>query len=105
MGGHGDDVVHRQIAHDTGFNLYGFYIGLPFHFITGFELLAVHDLGGFKHLDAGLVEVVLDDLRTRFLYVETTAGSLFYPCLTVAIAVETDGLTGLDVVAQHIEDG
>ena len=64
MGGNGDDVVHRQIAHDACLNLYGFDVGLPFYFITGFEFLAVHHLGGFEHLYASVVEVVLDDLRT-----------------------------------------
>ena len=64
MGGDGDDVIHRQVAHDARLNLYGFYICFPFYLITGFEFLAVHHLGGFEHLYAGVVEVVLDNLRT-----------------------------------------
>ena len=48
----GNNMVHGQIAQHTSFYLYGFDIHLPFHFIAGFQLLAIHDLDALKHLDA-----------------------------------------------------
>ena len=105
MGSYRDDVVHGQVAQHAGFYLHGLHIHLPFHLVAGFQLLAVHHLGALKHTDAGVVEVVLEDDGARLLDIQPTFGSLAHPRLGVAVAVETYGLAGLDVVLQHIEDG
>ena len=103
--GDGNDMVHREVAHDAGLDLHGLHVGLPFHLVAGLELLAVHDLRGLEHADGGFVEVVLEDLRTGLLDVESAALCLAHPFLGVAVAVEADGLAGPDVFAEHVDDG
>ena len=100
-----DDMVHREVTHDTGLNLNRLHVSLPFHLVSRLQFLAVHDLRGLEHADGRLIEVVLDNLRARFLHIKTPATGFHHPGLTVAIAIETHRLTGLDILAQHIEDG
>ena len=105
VGGHGDDVVHGQVAQHAGFNLNLFRICLPFHFVAGPKLLAVHDAEALEHLDALGVQVTVEDEGAAALHVETAAGGLFDPFVAVAVAVEVDGLAGLDVLAHDVDDG
>ena len=104
MGRDGNHVVHREVAHHAGLNLNGLHVSLPFHFVAGHQLLAIHHLRGLEHTDGGFVEVVLEDLRTGLLDVESAALCLTHPFLRVAVAVEADGLANLDVFAEHIDD-
>ena len=48
---------------------------------------------------------MLEDLRTRLLHIQPPSCGFLDPFLTVAITVETDRLTGLDILTQHVEDG
>ena len=105
VGADGDDVVHGEIAKDTGLNLNGLDVHLPLDFVTGFKLLAVHDLGALEHTDGAVVEVVLEDDGARLLDVETATGGFGNPGFAIAVAVEADGAAGADVVAQNVEDG
>ena len=98
-------MVHRQVSHHTGLDLDGLHVGFPFHLITGHEFLAVHHLGGFKHTHTRVIKVVLEDPRTRLLHIQSSSRGLLHPFFTVAIAIETDRLTGLDILTQHVEDG
>ena len=52
VGCHRDDVVHGQVTQHTSLNLYGLHVHLPFHLVTSLQLLLVHHLRAFKHLDA-----------------------------------------------------
>ena len=105
VGADGDDVVHGEIAQDTGLNLYGLDVHLPLDLVAGLKLLAVHDLGALEHADGGIVEVVLEDDGARLLDVKTATGGFGNPGFAVAVAVEADGAAGADVVAQNVEDG
>ncbi len=98
-------MVHRQVAQHAGLNLNLLGVGLPFHLVAGLELLLGHHTQALEHLDALLVEVALEDLRAGLLDVESALGSLQHPFVAVAVAVEADGLTGLDILAQHVDDG
>ena len=98
-------MVHRQVAHHAGLYLDSLHIGLPFHLVAGFQFLAVHHLGALEHLDALRVEVVLEDDGAGLLDIESASGCLDDPFVAIAIAIETHGLAGLDVIAEHIEDG
>ena len=101
----GDDVVHGEIAQDTGLNLYGLDVHLPLDLVAGLKLLAVHNFGALEHTDGAVVEVVLEDDGARLLDIETATGGFGNPGFAVAVAVETDGTAGADVVAQNVEDG
>ena len=105
VGGDGYDVVHGEVAQHARLYLHGLDIHLPFHLVAGYELLAVHHLHALEHVDGGLVEVVLDDDGARLLDVEAPVSSLLHPLVAVSVAVEAYGLAGLDVVAQHVDDG
>ena len=54
-GSHGDDVVHGEVAQYTGFYLYLLGVGLPLHFIPGFQFLLSHNAQTLEHLDAVFV--------------------------------------------------
>ena len=97
-------MVHREVAHDAGLYLDGLHIHLPFHLIAGLQLLAVHHLGTLEHADRRVVEVVLEDDGTRFFHIQSTPGCLLDPFVGVAIAVEANGLAGLDVFLQCHQD-
>ena len=98
-------MVHREVSQYAGLNLDLLRVSLPLHLVAGLELLLGHDTQAFKHINALLVEIALEDLRTALLNVQTTLLGFEYPFVRVAIAVETDRLTGLDVFTQHIDDG
>ena len=53
VGADGDDVVHGEVAKDTGLDLDGLDVHLPLDLVAGLELLAVHDLGALEHADGG----------------------------------------------------
>ena len=78
---HWDDVVHAQVAHYTSLNLNLLGVGLPFHLVTGFQLVLLHDAHVLKHLDRCRVEITLEDLWTTLLAVQTTLSSFLYPLI------------------------
>ena len=98
-------MVHREVAKHTGLNLNLLRIGLPLHLVACLQLLLCHHAETLEHLDALLVKVALEDLRARLLHIESALLGLDDPLVAVAVAVEADGLAGLDVVAQHVDDG
>ena len=105
MGGNRDDVVHREVAHDAGLNLNLLGIGFPFHLIAGLQFLPGHDAEVFEHLHAALIKITLEDDGTALFYVEAALGGFLNPLVAVAVAVEADGLAGLDILTQDIDDG
>ena len=78
---HRDDVVHAQVAHYTSLNLNLLGVGLPFHLVTGFQLVLLHDTHILEHLDRRRVEITLENLWTALLAVQTTLGSFLYPLI------------------------
>ena len=74
-------MVHAQVAHYTSLNLNLLGVGLPFHLVTGFQLVLLHDAHILEHLDSGRVEITLENLRTALLAVQTTLGSFLYPLI------------------------
>ena len=105
VGGDRDDMVHGQVAHHTGLDLYLLGVGLPLHLVASLELVLLHHAHALEHLDGCWVEIALEDLRTALLAVESALGSLFHPLVAVTVAVETDRLAGLDVLANDVDDG
>ena len=105
MGGHGDDVVHGEVAHDAGLDLNLLRVGLPLHLVAGLQLLARHDAEAGEHADRGLAEVVVEDDGAARLAVEATTAGLLNPLLTIAVAVEADGFANLDIFTDHLNDG
>ena len=105
MGGHRDDVVEREVAQHTCLNLDLLGVGLPFHLVAGLQLVLLHHTGRLKHLDGLGVEITIEDDGGRLLGVETALGSLLNPLVGISVAIEVDGRAGLDVVANHAEDG
>ena len=104
VGGHGDNMVHGEVSHHTGLDLYFLGVVLPFHLVACVYLhLAQHTHVG-KHLDAALVLVTLQHLGTGSLAIQSPALGLFLPLFAIAVAVETDGLAGLDILAYHLQD-
>ena len=103
VGGDGDDMIHRQVAKHAGLYLHGLHVCLPFHFVARLQFLAGHYLCGFEH--PCLVEIALEHHGTTALYIETAAACLFHPFLAISVAVEADGLAGLDIIAQYVDDG
>ena len=45
-----NDVVHRQVAHNTCLYLYTFCISIPFNFVTGIKFLLRHHIKRLEHL-------------------------------------------------------
>ena len=43
VGGNRNDMVHREVAEDTCLNLNLLSVGFPFHLVTSFKLMTVHD--------------------------------------------------------------
>ena len=78
---HWDDVVHAQVTHYTSLNLNLLGVGLPFHLVTGFQLVLLHDAHILEHLDSGRVEITLENLRTALLAVQTTLSCFLYPLI------------------------
>ena len=78
---HRDDVVHAQVTHYTSLNLNLLGVGLPFHLVTSFQLVLLHDAHILEHLDSGRVEIALENLWTALLAVQTTLGSFLYPLI------------------------
>src|SRR5574344_21804 len=64
VGSYRDDMVHAQVAHHTCLYLDNLGIGLPLHFVAGFQFLLGHHVEALKHLDAALVQITLEDYRT-----------------------------------------
>ena len=81
MSSHRDDVVHAQVAHYTSLNLNLLGVGLPFHLVTSFQLVLLHDAHILEHLDRCRVEITLKDLWTALLAVQTALGSFLYPLI------------------------
>ena len=102
--GYRDDVVHREVAQHAGLNLDFLGVGLPLHLVAGLKLLLGHHTQTLEHLYAGIVEITLKDFWTALLNVQTAFLGLENPLVAVAVAVETDGLTSLDILAQHVDD-
>ena len=103
-GCHRDDVVHGEITENTCLNLNLFGVSFPFHFVASHEFLLAHHAQALEHLNAGWVEITLKNDWTRFLYIESTLLCLHYPFIAIAIAIETDRTTSLDVLANDVED-
>ena len=59
-----DDMVHRQIAHYTCFDLYLLGVCLPFYLVTCLQLVTFHHVHRLEHLDRIFVEVAVEALRT-----------------------------------------
>ena len=78
---HWDDVVHAQVAHYTSLNLNLLGVGLPFHLVTSFQLVLLHDTHILEHLDRSWVEITLENLWTALLAVQTTLSSFLYPLI------------------------
>ena len=104
MGGHGDDVVHGEVAHHSCLYLYALGVSVPFHLVAGFQFLAGHHVELLKHGDGFRAEVVVEDDRAAGLTVESSLLGFFHPLVRIAVAVETDRLAGLDVFTQHVDD-
>ena len=105
MGSHGYDVVHGEIAQHAGLNLDLLRVGLPFHLVAGLQLLLGHHAQTLEHLNTFFVEITLKDLRARLLHIESSLLCFHHPFVAVAVTVEADGLTGLDIFAQYVDDG
>ncbi len=105
LGGHGNDVVHAEVAENAGFNLNLLLISFPLNLVAGFELVFLHDVHVLEHLDGLCVEVTVEDNRARSFAVEAAALCLFLPFVAIAIAIEVDGLANLDVLTYNFEDG
>ncbi len=98
-------MVHREVAQHACLNLDFLRIGFPLHFVAGNQFFLRHHAEALKHLDALGVEVALKDFRARLLHVEAAFLCLCHPLVAVAVAVESDGFAGLDVIAQDVDDG
>ncbi|CDC25081.1 unknown [Prevotella sp. CAG:386] len=105
VGCHRNDVVHREVAHHTGLYLNLLGVDFPFHLVARLQLTLVHHIGLGEHVDAFLVEITVEDDGAGRLAVESTLLSFFLPLVAVAIAVEADGLAGLDILAHYVDDG
>ena len=105
VGGHRNDVVHRDIAQHAGLNLYLLRVGLPLHLVASSELVAAHHVHALEHLHTGGIEITVEDAGARCLGVETAALRLLTPLVAIAVAFEVDGARQSDVVANHLDDG
>ena len=103
LGGDGNDVVHAQIAEDAAFDLDLFVVDLALDLVASGEFVARHDVHAFEHAHRGFVGVAIVDHRAAGFAVESAAGGFGLPLFAVAVAVEMDGTTGANVVAQHGE--
>ena len=102
---HRDDMVHRQVAQHACLNLYLLRISLPLYLVAGSQLLAVHDVETLEHADTVVVEIAVEDERTGCLHIQASTLGLCHPLVAVAIAIEMDGTTSFDVLAQYLHDG
>ena len=98
-------MVHGQVAHDAGLNLYFFCICLPFNLVACLKLVAAHNVHVLEHLHAAVIEIAFEDDRAALLAVESSAHGLFNPFVAISIAVEVDRLACADILADDIDDG
>ena len=98
-------MVHGEVAQHAGFDLYLLGVDLPLDFVARLQFLLGHDAQALEHLDALLVEIALEDDGAGSLGVEPALGGFGLPLVAVAVAVETDGLADLDVLAKDVDDG
>ena len=80
-------------------------ISLPLDFVAGLEFATGHHTHALEHPYGSLVEVAVEDDGAAGLAVESATCSFSLPFIAVAVAVETNGTTGLDVLAEHVENG
>ena len=99
VGGHGYDVVHRQVAYHAGFYLYLLRIRLPFHLIACFKFFPRHHSETLEHINALCVEIALEYHGAARLAVQTAAAGFFHPLVAVSVSVEAYGFAGLYVFA------
>ena len=98
-------MVHREVAHHTGLYLNLLGVDFPFHLVARLQLTLAHHIGLGEHVNAFLVEITVEDNGAGRLAVESALLSFFLPLVAVAIAVEADGLAGLDILAHYVDDG
>ena len=103
--GNRDDMVEREVAQDTGFDLYFFDIDFPFHFVAGFQFLFAQYAGFLEHPDDFRFQVSIVLQRNAVLAIQAAAGSFFLPFVAIAVSVEADRFGFFDVGFQHFEDG
>lgn len=101
---HRYDVVHADVAQYACLNLYLLDVGVEFDLVASLEFCLREDVHLREHLDGCGCKVLVENDGGTGLYVETTACCLLLPCVAIAVAVEMDGLAGLDVFANNAEN-
>ena len=104
LSGYGNDVIHRQVTEHAGFNLNFLGIGLPLHFVAGFQFLLRHYAYRLEHTDAFGLQIVVEDEGYTGFAVQTAFFGLGFPFVAVAVTVEVNGLAYPDVFADNVED-
>ena len=97
-------MIHRQVTEHAGFNLNFLGIGLPLHFVAGFQFLLRHYAYRLEHTDAFGLQIVVEDERYTGFAVQTAFFGLGFPFVAVAVTVEVNGLAYPDVFTDNVED-
>ena len=105
VSGHGDDMIHREVAHHARLYLYLLGVGFPFHLVAGAEFVLFHHARRLEHADALSIEIAIEAHGTAGLAVESPLTGFGLPLVAVAVAVEADGTTDLDVFPDDVDDG
>ena len=79
-------------------------VSFPFHFVAGFQFFLSQYTGIFEHADTFRLQIAVEDERHTGFAIQTAFLGLFFPFVTVAVAIEMDGLTNLDVFADNLKD-
>ena len=79
-------------------------VSFPFHFVAGFQFFLSQYTGIFEHADTFWLQIAVEDERYTGFAIQTAFLGLFFPFVTVAVAIEMDGLTNLDVFADNLKD-
>jgi hypothetical protein len=103
--GHGDDVVHAQIAQYPGFYLNLFSIRFPLHLVSGVKFAFVQHADALVHFYAPFGKVRIKNQRHARFAIESALPGFLFPLVTVSVPVESDWLACFDVKAYGIKDG
>ena len=99
VGGHGHDVVHRDVAHYARFYLDAFRVRVPFHFVARLQFLAAHHVHRLEHLHRVLRQVVVEDERTARLAVQSAPLGFFHPFKRIGLHVLMSSRSTLKMAA------
>ena len=97
-------MVECKVAKNASLNLDLLCVSFPLNLVACLKFLLVHNANRLKHLHALCLKVVVEDERAAGFAVKTALSSFFLPFIAIAVAIESNWLALLNILAYNAND-